>query len=238
MLNLFRSHSIDVESAYIITIKDNEKSERYSKACQESCEKLGMPYKVWDAFDGTNSTPGLIVAPPHMENDSIISMVKITDHYLTKAEVACCLSHLSLWIHCAVIDKPIVILEHDAIMLERLITLNSYNSIVYLGGSEWVNHNWPMQPLPPFSQDGPNWMFMCRAHAYAIDPIVAKNLISYALKHGINNSLDIMMRADLFNITHQGLYATETYPYVHGETTISNRSDTGRASYRNEKLEW
>jgi hypothetical protein len=238
MLNLFRSHCLDVESAYIITIKGNEKSEKYSKACQESCKKVDMPYKVWDAFDGTNSTPGLIVTPPQMENDSIISMVKITDHYLTKGEVACFLSHLSLWIHCAKIDKPIVILEHDAIMLKKFISIESYNSLIYLGGSEWVNHNWPMLPIPPLSQDGNNWMFMCRAHAYAIDPLVAKNLVSYVIQHGINNSLDIMMRIDLFNVTHQGLYATETYPYVFGESTILNRPGTGRSSYRNDKLEW
>ena len=70
-----------------------------------------------------------------------MSMIKITDHYLTRGEVACALSHISLWAHCVKIDQPIVILEHDAVMVKAFTQHQSYNSIVYLGGSEWAERD-------------------------------------------------------------------------------------------------
>ena len=72
-----------------------------------------------------------------MKDNAFMRMLKITDHYMTRGEVACALSHISLWVHCAVIDKPIVIMEHDAVMVKKFDEIKSYNAIVYLGGQEW-----------------------------------------------------------------------------------------------------
>jgi len=113
MLNLFRNNTTAVDNAYIITVKSNPNSEKYSARCQESCRQVGMPYAVWDAYDGTR--PGEIIPPEQMKNNAFMSMLKITDHYMTRGEVACALSHISLWVHCAMIDTPIVIMEHDAV---------------------------------------------------------------------------------------------------------------------------
>jgi GR25 family glycosyltransferase involved in LPS biosynthesis len=231
MLNLFYSYDLGVDDAYIITVKNNENSESLSKRCQQSCEKVGMPYKIWDAYDGMGEK---IIEPEHLKDDSFMRLLKVTDHYMTRGEVACALSHISLWLHCAKLDKPIVILEHDAIMLKKLENQLSYNAIVYLGGAEWVKENWPVTYVPPHASDGHNYHFICRAHAYCIDPAMAKNLLSHVLKVGICSPLDIMMRADLFNITHQGVYA---YDEPVG-TTILSRPQEGRTTKRNENLSW
>jgi hypothetical protein len=233
MLSLFRSNDINVESAYIITLKNNDNSLKYSAQCQESCKRVGMPYKVWDAYNGLNSP---IIVPDHSKDCSVMNMLKITDHYLTRGEVACALSHVSLWVHCAKIDKPIVILEHDTVMVERFEQHQSYNSIVYLGGSEWAQQGWKIYPIPPHASEGPNYHFICRAHAYSIDPAMAKNLISHVIKMGICAPLDIMLRADLFNITHQGLYAYDVMSDK-TDTTIKARPFDGRTTKRNDKLE-
>jgi len=232
-LNLFYSKDINVENAYIITVKNNESSENYSKRCQQSCLNVGMPFQVWDAFDGTQ--PGEIIVPEHSKNSDFIRMLKVTDHFLTRGEVACALSHISLWILCAKIDKPIVILEHDTIMLKKFTHMENFNSIVYLGGEEWAELGWKIYSTPPHGTQGPNHMFICRAHAYAIDPTMAKNLLSHVLKMGICNPLDLMLRADLFNITHQGLYAYDKI--IKSDTTIQSRSSETRTSYRNDNLE-
>lgn len=234
MLKLFRSNNTRIESAYIITVKGNENSEKYSARCQESCAKVGMPYQIWEAYDGTK--PGEIKTPLLFADDRLMSMIKITDHYLTRGEVACALSHISLWAHCAAIDKPIVILEHDSIMVEKFEEMTSYNTIVYLGGSEWVQQGWKIYPIPPHASEGPNYLFICRAHAYAIDPTMAKNLLSYVLKMGISAPLDIMLRADLFTITHQGVYAYDQMSDKK-DTTIKERPLEGRTTERNDKLE-
>jgi hypothetical protein len=80
---------------------------------------------------------------------------------------------------------------------------------------------------------------MMRAHAYALDPLMAKNLLAYVLKWGINNSTDILLRADVFHITHQGLYAYDKhFPDVNPDTTIVTRaSDVQHLGY-NSNLEW
>jgi hypothetical protein len=233
-LNLFHSRNFRVDSAYIITVKGNENSERYSKRCQLSCLNADMPYKIWDAFNGIESE---IQVPDHSVNDSIIKMLKITDHYLTRGEVACALSHISLWIHCAKIDQPIVILEHDSVMTKKFIDFPSVNSIHYLGGRETALDQWQPHPtIPVYASEGPNYLFICRAHAYAIDPIMAKNLIAHVLKMGICAPLDIILRADLFNITHSDLYAYDLNTDAVNDTTIKARPLHGRTTERNDKL--
>jgi hypothetical protein len=192
-----------------------------------------MKYKIWDAFNGLNNP---ITVPEHSQNDSIIKMIKVTDHYLTRGEVACALSHISLWRLCAEMDQPIVILEHDSVMVKKFEKIDSLNALVYLGGKEWAMNNWTIYPIPPHASEGPNYLFMCRAHAYAIDPLMAKNLLSYVIKMGICAPLDIMLRADLFNITHQGLFAYDKNVDPRFDTTIKARPIHGRTTERNDNL--
>lgn len=235
MLNLFYKHDLRVDSAYIITVKGNQDSENYSNRCAQSCSNVGMPYQTWDAYNGINSN--VIVPPDHLRDNAFMDMIKVTDHYLTRGEVACALSHISLWNHCVLIDRPIVILEHDAIMIERFDYHVNYNSIIYLGGQEWKD-GWDMLPVPPHATDGPNCHFICRAHAYSIDPTVAKNMLAHVLKLGICDPLDIMLRTDLFSVTHCGFYAYDQNLNATNDTTIKNRPLEGRTTKRNPNLEW
>ena len=234
MKSLYWQNQLEIESAYIITVKGNPTSEMLSKRAQISCGTHGIPYKVWDAFDGTGEG---IVIPNHAKNETITNIVKITDHYMTRGEVACALSHISLWVHCARIDKPIVILEHDAVVVAPIKTHDSYNTIVYLGGVEWAEQGWPITPIPPHASEGPNYHFICRAHAYSIDPTMAKNLLAHVIKMGLCGPLDIKIRTDLFNVTHQGLVAYDKNLDRHTTTTIKARPVHGRSTIRNDNLE-
>lgn len=227
-MKLFTSYDLDIDQAYIIRILGNEVSERFASRCAESCENTGMPHSFWDAYDGTN---GDIKAPAH--HNDVMDLIRVTDHYLTRGEVACALSHISLWAKCAVQDKPLVILEHDAIMLQPYAKHGVYNSIAFLGSKEQVKDNWPVLPTPPHGSDGPNKHFLCRAHAYAIDPAVAKNMLAHVIKFGITDPLDIMIRADIFPIHQMGVFA---YDDPGTETTIHNRPKDGRTSMRNDGL--
>jgi hypothetical protein len=228
MQSLYFNHTMnEVGDAYIIRIPNHSKSEALANRCAYSCERVGQSYQFWDAYDGTKET----ITPPKHHNDTM-SMIKVTNHYLTRAEVACALSHISLWVHCVLINKPIIILEHDSIMLQPYTSHNIYNSICYLGGVEQVKANWPVKSIPPHASDGPNFHFICRAHAYAIDPIVAKNMIAHVLKMGIYISLDMMLRADLFPIHQLGLFAYDEFV----ETTIPGRPKDGRNTVKNDYL--
>jgi hypothetical protein len=225
----FWSHDMDaVYSAFIIRVKGNKKSEKLAQRCADSCESVGQRYEFWDAYDGIQNP---IVPPSH--HSDIMKLIKITDHYLTKGEVACALSHISLWTKCVLLDRPIVILEHNAIMLNTHTRHPLYNSIRYLGGREQALQGWSVKSIPPFASAGLNYHFICRAHAYAIDPIVAKNMLAHAIKMGIHAPLDIMIRADIFPIHQFGLYAYD----LDDETTILNRPKEGRTTAKNDNLE-
>lgn len=235
-MKLFYSHETNVEKAYIITMLRNELSMRHSEECQASCHSVGQDYEVWEAFDGDTNPIGL---PQHSLRNDFIHMLKIRNHRLTRAEVACTLSHASLWMHCARIDQPIVILEHDAIMVKKFTTMHSFNSLVWLGSQEWLDKGWQHNAIPPHGTMGPNYSFMLRAHAYALDPTMAKNLVANLIRHGICESADVMLRSDLFNITHQGFYAyNKQFNDVQRDTTIWPRNGTTQHRGLNINLEW
>lgn len=231
MKSLFFSYNSKVNTAYIIRLKNNETSVQMADRCAKSCENVGQNYVFWDAYDGTKDG---IKVPQH--HNVAMELIKITDHYTTKTEVATALSHISLWVECIKLDSPIVILEHDAIMLQPYHEHKLFNSIAYLGSKEQYHNSWPVLPTPIHASEGPNCHFMCRAHAYAIDPIIAKNLTAHVIKFGIHAPLDIMIRTDIFPIHQMGIVAyDEPDP---NNTTILNRPQEGRTTVRNDKLEY
>lgn len=220
---------MSVGNAHIIRVKGHSSSEERALRCAESCGNVGMPWEYWDAYDGIN---GEIKAPDH--HNAVMDLIKVTDHYLTRGEVACALSHISLWAKCVREDRPLVVLEHDAVMVKPYAQHAVFNSICYLGSDEQVNQGWQVLPTPPHATEGPSYHFLCRAHAYAIDPAVAKNMLAHVIKYGICSSLDMMLRADIFPIHQMGIFA---YDVKGEETTILGRPKEGRSTIRNDKLE-
>lgn len=233
MKSLFFSYDMNVSKAYIIRVKGHSGSEEKALRCADSCDIVGMPWEYWDAYNGMG---GEIIKPSH--HSQVMDMVKVTDHYLTRGEVACALSHISLWAKCAQEDRPLVILEHDAMMVEPYRQHAVFNSIAYLGGHEQAAQGWLVLPTPPHASEGPNYHFICRAHAYGIDPAVAKNMVAHVIKYGINAPLDIMLRADIFPIHQTGLFAYNVLDEdMHRDTTIKGRPIEGRSTKRNDNLE-
>jgi len=232
MKSLFLSYDMQVDKAYIIRIKGHELSERKAKECLESCQAVNMPAEYWDAYDGTGTE---ILVPDSLKAHPTMKMIKVTDHYLVRAEIACALSHISLWAKCVEQDKPIVVLEHDAIMLAPYKTHQVFNSIAYLGCIEQYKKGWKVSPTPPHGSDGLNYHFMLRAHAYAIDPAVAKNMLAYVIQYGICRQLDSLLRADIFPIHQMGLVAFDNHENL---TSILGKTEEYRSSRRNDELKF
>ncbi len=218
---------MDIDCAYIIRVKGHKKSEELAKRCSDSCDKVSMPWKYWDGYDATGST----IIPPKDESP-IMDLIRLSDHYLMKGEVANSLNHIRLWAKCASDDKPLVVLEHDAVMVKPYRKHTLFNSICYLGSHEQAKKGWGLYNTPPHGSDGNNFHFILRTHAYSIDPAVAKNLLGHVIKHGITGPSDMLIRTDLFPVHQSGLYA---YDEV-AESIILNRPQVGRPSIRNEGL--
>ena len=217
--------------ACIIRVEGHKDSEEKSAHCAESCDKVGQEWEYWEAYNGLD---GEIKDASH--HNAIMECLKVTDHYMTRGEVACALSHISLWAKCVIEDQPLVILEHDSVMVQKYEQHAVFNSICYLGGHEQVKQGWKVLPTPPHASEGPNYHFICRAHAYAIDPAVAKNMLAHVLKMGICGPLDILLRADIFPIHQMGLYAYNEWDGDKMNTTIKGRPLEGRSTERNDDL--
>jgi hypothetical protein len=201
--SLHYGYNIDVESAYINYLPKNETSVKFANECAESCKEVGMPYKLWEGFDGLK---GEIKVPKELQKAPWLKWIKNTNITLDKGEVANFLTHVSLWAHCAEIDKPIVILEHDAIMLNAFKQHPAFNTIIYLGSKEQVENDFKWGPTPILlTYEG--LRCLCRAHAYSIDPFIARRLLGNVIETGITKSIDVYMRNDIFTQIQLGIFA-------------------------------
>ena len=206
-MNLSFSHDREIESAYIIRLSNNPISVNFSDRCMQSCQNVDMTAKFWEGFDGTRNNT--ILVPHHAKDKDYYNWIKVHDNKITTSQIACVLSHFSLWCHCLTIDKPIVILEHDAIMLKKLERFDFYNMIQFLGSIEQMRGA-PHYIIPPHgSAYDQKLRFIGRAHAYAVDPQVCKNLITRFIQNGIfaTTTADTFIRSDIFAIVQHGLYA-------------------------------
>ena len=212
-MNYYNQHEMAIEGTYIISIQGNKVSEQLTQQCLASCEKVGQPnVNVFPAFDATGSKVkvqqhdlglpvgelGSIKVPEFLQGQAFLNFLRLKRCDLLMTQIACFLSHYSLWCMCLDKDRPIVILEHDAVMVKPFLRHNYLNNIVYLGGSEQKAGSLrDTDTIPPHASDQQGLdRFICRAHAYSIDPIMAKNLVSYAIHHGIITTADAMMRYD------------------------------------------
>ena len=234
-MNYYNQHEMSIEGTYIISIQGNKVSEQLTQQCLASCEKVGQPnVNVFPAFDATGSKIkvqqhdlglpvgelGSIKVPEFLQGQAFLNFLRLKRCDLLMTQIACFLSHYSLWCMCLDKDRPIVILEHDAVMVKPFVRHNYLNNIVYLGGSEQIHGSLrDTDTIPPHASDQQGLdRFICRAHAYSIDPIMAKNLVSYAIHHGIITTADAMMRYDMFGIVQNGVYA---YDNPHDQSTIT-----------------
>ena len=205
-------YDINISKAHIITIKNHQNSEKMAARCLESCNKIGQPAEIFDAFDGTGNE---IIIPDHSINKDWVKWIKLTNTTLSKPEICCFLSHFALWVKCIEEDKPLIALEHDAVMLKPFFQHLAINALIYLGSNEMVQWNrWA--PIPPHAQLCPDYRYILRTHAYSVDPICAKNLVSDAIERGISTAVDVMMNVQKYSILCFGIYAMD----LSGESTI------------------
>jgi len=202
-----------IDGAYIIAI-NHPVSKELARRCKDSCRSVGMDTCYWQGVDGTGDEikipDSLSWIPWHL--------IRVPSNVYSNSQIACFLSHFSLWVHCVQIGKPIVVLEHDFIMTKKIEYAKYYNAIQFLGCIEQVNGSMPMIPsIPPHASIyGGTWRSICRAHAYAIDPPVARLLIAEVVRLGMVKTLDIFIRADIFSIIQDDVFGYD----LRGESTI------------------
>ena len=106
----------------MIRIKDNEVSEKYAEHCSKS----------WFGFDLRYSDA---VTPETLHEQSGLTFgVRGNGRELTDTEKACFYSQYNLWKKCAIENVPILVLEHDALLIyPEVIQFNPHLFVQFLG---------------------------------------------------------------------------------------------------------
>lgn len=155
--------------AFIITIMDNAKSVEMAERCKKSCLRFGLDPVLWPAvtprhpnFKDLQETLGII--PENFD----------TGWSRTDNAIACFLSMAGLWTHAVEIDEPILILEHDAVMVGRLPWNFTFGWVCTLGKPSYGKFETPTTiGTGPLVQKP----YFGGAHAYAVSPEGARRLL-------------------------------------------------------------
>lgn len=173
--------------AFILRIKD-KRSEEYAQHCANSCDKVGLAWEYFQGFQNMKgayawSRTGINVT---MSEGRPRDFPKPTDpippvNKLTVGEIAeCCTAgHAAIWKKIADSDLDVgVVLEHDALMLHNIDTLNIPDGYIVVLGyktSEPGRYD-HVKAGPPKSLIGINGHE--GAHAYAMTKKTAQMLVN------------------------------------------------------------
>ena len=147
---------------YIIS----HRSSRVIGDCVASLEQHGWSYEIFPAVDGQQIT---------LQDWSLIGVAMNTEGKMPRRPGAqgCWLSHFALWQRCVESNKPLVILEHDAVVTATWpadIDIDTQLVKLYSTAECKVN--------PAFGR------WSKGAHAYSLAPAQANTLITHAQTHG------------------------------------------------------
>lgn len=245
-LNLLINRDKTIADTLIIGLENNQNSLKCMRRAKAYCDRVGQPNSFFWGYDGTDGKN--IKTPEHLKNNNAMQLLKVMDTSLSIPEVCCFLSHIAAWVHCMVINKPVVILEHDALMLRPFKELTNSNTLEYLGHvgelgnqlklddpelvNKYIESNQHLNKkhkkeliLPMMQMVNENYLLVLGLHAYAIDPAMAKRLYSYVLKHGLVNPADAIIEQHEFSLTQTGIYAVQAIDSEQTTTIGSSRNN-------------
>jgi hypothetical protein len=119
------------------------------------------------------------------------------------------LNHMAAWDACIAMNKPCVILEHDAFMLAGKVEHVPRNSIQCFSRATPYHHN-------------NNWECMGEAFAYSVDRFSANRLFNKVLKEGLVDPLELMIRLDEFLVIFNRKASRISYADSSAATLDSN----------------
>ncbi len=196
---------------FVITISDIEESVNSAQRCIDSAEKFGIKVETFNAF-----------TPKDKPFDVFEKLgIKLTDRIHKNphlrsldAQCSCLLSHYSLWQKAIDLNEPVLVLEHDAVFVDKLPDLKDY-LLVNLAKPSYGRYHHPKNGLHTF----PN-PHLKGAHGYAISPNGAKRIMDTINKNGIWAGADVFL-----NFSWMQEYAPWPIKAISEFTTIQYTSD-------------
>lgn len=197
--------------AFVITLTDLEESMQVAQRCIWSAKKYGAEVKVFDAVRA-------IDAQAARESAGIPIDGFRGKYSRLNNVVACFMSHYALWNQCAESNKNIFILEHDAVFVNSIPTVD-FKGLLSLGKPSYGNYRNP-------SMIGVNELtskfYLPGAHAYMLKPYAARALIEKAKKEAC--PADVFLHKDRFSFLEEyypwPVEAKDSFSTVQNETGI------------------
>lgn len=195
--------------AFIIHLPKSKKSLEAAKLTQS---KIDSVFDV-ELFQGTDKYEAW---NKYINSDFTLKDVTRFGSGYVDSELGAFFSHYSLWNKCLILNQNILILEHDADLINHL-DMNIINSwdgdILNLGLPNWGSRVWKGKGIKVREvcgnfhnihdhrkdcQCNTPWLF--GAHAYIISPTGAKKLVAGANKEGVLPA-DTFIRQELVEIS-------------------------------------
>lgn len=217
--------------AFVITLKNNDYSNRVANRCIESAKKFGLEVEKFFGVDknvaedtmcsfnlkwtwANNNTSNTICPTTGLQQFPY----KTSD---LRAKIGCSMSHFLLWKKCVELDEPILILEHDAVFLRPLPNFE-FKGICQINDPAGATRrgSWWSQQMVARGKEGvfeKTWVTteqerdipdgLAGNSAYVIKPWAAQELINKFYELGVWPN-DATMCKQLFP------YLEEYYPFI------------------------
>jgi hypothetical protein len=170
-----------IYQSYCITLFENQISKKLADECVESGKRFSWP---------VNLHPGV---PGHAITDDTWKEFNINPPGPKKfrtwpAMQGCFLSHFSLWKKCYEDNIPLIVFEHDALIVDFFEIEDNHNlDLIKL-------HS----PIEPFHENSDTGIWEHSAHAYLLYPPGAKKLVDWVEKNYAYNP-DIIIGSKVLN---------------------------------------
>jgi GR25 family glycosyltransferase involved in LPS biosynthesis len=156
--------------SFVITIMDNERSVQVANRCIRSGSKVGIDIEKWNAIT-PSSVPDNLDIPTDLFREVYSRFENC---------VAAFLSHHSLWEECVARNEKILILEHDAMIVDNIPTFKQFKHVMNIGKPSYGKAQTPMSIGVNKLTSKP---YFPGAHAYMLTPQGARLLIEKAKTH-------------------------------------------------------
>ncbi len=150
----------------------------YAQVCAESCEKYGIPYEFIDGIEFMSSEDAF----------KAVGVLKRPEYKSMTGHDNCHASHIKCWRRIIELQKPCLILEHDAIVKGEVRNIDIPDMAVVTFGHR-VGLPEMYEPIGPISKlvEIPRAMGV---HACGLSPVTAQWLIDDIEKNGVGNNVD------------------------------------------------
>lgn len=187
--------------SFVIALQNHTYSQSVLFDCISSAKMFNWDIEVFPAINGNDIT--------QKTWDDLNLKLRLDKDTMDKPGVhGCFLSHWNLWHKCIELNKDIIILEHDALIMGPQPIISS-DSIVKLHIPTYSRK---------FHKDPDTGSWTNSAHAYLLSPNNARKLINFSFDNGVI-PVDILIGTFVVNFYHLNYDLVKLNPIERKSTT-------------------